>query len=117
MTMQKNLVNILILFFLFSVAGGQDVTVTSRLDTSRIYIGDQIIYTISVDQPDDIVLDFKPLRDTLIRNIEILSGPVQDTINTSEGRLRIENKYLITSFDSGITGFLLYMQSLRMKTG
>ena len=101
MTMQKNLINILTLFFLFSVADGQDVTVTSRLDTSRIYIGDQIIYTISVDQPDDIVLDFKPLRDTLIRNIEILSGPVQDTINTSEGRLIIENKYLITSFDSG----------------
>ena len=37
-----------------------------------------------------------------------------DTINTSEGRLRIENKYS-TSFDSGYYRFLQYMQS-GMKT-
>lgn len=101
MTMRKDLVYILLLLCVFSGAGGQDVVVSSRLDTSRMYIGDQIIYTISVDQPSDVVLDIKPLRDTLISNIEILSGPVQDTINASDGRLRIENKYLITSFDSG----------------
>lgn len=99
--MRKDLVYIFILLCLFPEINGQDVSVTSRLDTSRIYIGDQIFYTISIDQPADLSLDIKPLKDTLIRNIEILSGPSQDTIASASGRIKVENKYLITSFDSG----------------
>ena len=99
--MRKDLIYIFVLLCVFSEINGQDVTVTSRLDTSRIYIGDQIFYTISIDQPADLSLDIKPLKDTLIKNIEILSGPAQDTIASTGGRIKVENKYLITSFDSG----------------
>ena len=48
--MRKDLVYIFILLCLFPEINGQDVSVTSRLDTSRIYIGDQIFYTISIDR-------------------------------------------------------------------
>jgi hypothetical protein len=99
--MRKDLFYIFLLLCVSSVINGQDVNVTSHLDTSRIYIGDQIFYTISIEQPANISLDIKPLRDTLIERIEILSGPVQDTISSSDGRLKIDYKYLITSFDSG----------------
>ena len=47
--------------------------------SSRILIGDQINFTITVDQPSDLKLSLPFFKDTLCRNIEILSGPVIDT--------------------------------------
>jgi uncharacterized repeat protein (TIGR01451 family) len=91
---------ILLLFTVFTALNGQDVTVTASFDSSKIYIGDQINYTVTVDQPSDLVLNLIQLKDTLCKNIEILSGPVLDSSLTN-GRLRLESKYLITSFDSG----------------
>jgi uncharacterized repeat protein (TIGR01451 family) len=91
---------ILLLFTVFTALNGQDVTVTASFDTSKIYIGDQINYTVTVDQPSNLVLNVIQLKDTLCKNIEILSGPVPDSSLTN-GRLRLVNKYLITSFDSG----------------
>jgi hypothetical protein len=37
----------------------------------------------------------------LCKNIEILSGPVTDSSSTTAGRIKIVNRYLITSFDTG----------------
>lgn len=79
---------------------GQDVKVTAAFDSSKIYIGDQIFYTVTVDQPAGLNLTIRPLKDTLCKNIEILSGPVYDS-SLTDTRLRVINKYLITSFDSG----------------
>lgn len=79
----------------------QDVTVKSVFDTSSIYIGDQINYKIIINQPSDIRLDLPFFRDTLCRNIEILSGPQSDTNIVEGGRIQIIEKYLVTSFDSG----------------
>jgi hypothetical protein len=44
---------------------GQDVNVISSFDTSRIYIGDQIEYKVTVDQPSDLKLTFPLFKDTL----------------------------------------------------
>jgi hypothetical protein len=92
-----------ILFLLSASAGlySQDVTVSAAFDSSRIYIGDQIFYTVTIDQPADLNLTVKPLKDSLCRNIEILAGPAYDSSLTNS-RLRVINKYLITSFDSGL---------------
>ena len=92
---------VLITFFTFMVKG-QDITVKTAFDTSRIYIGDQINFSITVDQPSGIKLDIPALRDTLGKNIEILSGPVVDSTVIAGNRIRINKKYLITSFDSGM---------------
>jgi hypothetical protein len=85
-----------------SALEGQDVTVTAVFDSAHIYIGDQIHYTITVDQPSGLKLDIPLLKDTLSGHIEILSGPVIDSNTVDNNRLRITNKYLITSFDSGL---------------
>ena len=42
---------LLLLTTAFSAAVAQEVTVKAEFDTSRIYIGDQINYTVTVDQP------------------------------------------------------------------
>jgi hypothetical protein len=99
--MKRSLFVILSIIISFSAGKGQDVSVKTAFDTSRIFIGDQIHFTITIDQPSDLRLNLIPLEDTLFRNIEILSGPVSDTFPADNNRLRIVNKYLITSFDSG----------------
>ena len=94
------------LFFILSfivslnLVSGQDVGVTAAFDTSRIFIGDQIFFTVTVDQPADLKLKLIPLKDTLFSKIEILSGPAVDTLSAGN-RLKIINKFLVTSFDSG----------------
>jgi hypothetical protein len=97
----NNCILFLIPFFTFIVKG-QDISVKAAFDTSRIYIGDQINFSITVDQPSGLKLDIPSFRDTLSKNIEILSGPVVDSTVLSGNRLRINKKYLITSFDSGM---------------
>jgi hypothetical protein len=100
--MKKLLLSIFLLISLLSGSRGQNVTVTSAFDTSRIYIGDQIFYTVTVKQPPDLKLDIQTFKDSLYKNIEILSGPIQDSIVSKDNILRIVNKYIVTSFDSGI---------------
>jgi hypothetical protein len=98
--MRNTLFSILLVLSASAGLYSQDVTVTASFDSSRIYIGDQIFYSITIDQPADLNLSIRPLRDTLCKNIEILYGPVYDSSITNN-RLRIINRYLITSFDSG----------------
>lgn len=99
--MKRLILSILLILLSLSFIRGQEVSVSASFDTSRIYIGDQIFYTITIDQPSGLKLQLKPLKDTLCRNIEIVSGPRLDTTLSGNNRLRINSKYLITSFDSG----------------
>lgn len=99
-TMRRAFLYILILFVAQAVKS-QDVTVTSAFDSSRIYIGDQINFTVTIDQPAGINLSMPVFRDTLQKNIEILRGPFFDSVR-NDGRLKIIEKYRITSFDSGL---------------
>jgi hypothetical protein len=99
--MRRLLLNVLILFTFIPATYGQDVKVTSSFDSTRIYIGDQIKFTITVEQPSGLSLTIPLLKDTLCKNIDILSGPVIDSSLINGGRIRINEKYLVTSFDSG----------------
>jgi len=92
---------IIFLFIPFFETDGQNVQVTSSFDSTRIYIGDQIKYTITIDQPSEINLTLPFFKDTIYKNIEILTGPEIDSLFADSGRIRIIEKYLITSFDSG----------------
>lgn len=92
---------ILLFISLGSEISGQDVKVSSAFDSTRIFIGDQIKFSITIDQPTGLKLTYPILKDTLCKNIDILSGPIIDSSAIRDGRVRITEKYLITSFDSG----------------
>ncbi|MEI8225687.1 MAG: hypothetical protein WCG82_07140 [Bacteroidota bacterium] len=98
--MKKLITSIFLFISIISSSIGQEVNVTSSFDTSKIFIGDQIKFTITIDQPSDLRLTLPLFKDTLCKNIEILSGPVVDS-SSQGGRIKIIGKYLITSFDSG----------------
>jgi len=99
--MKRYIIIVYILLTIISSGRGQNVNVTSSFDTSGIYIGDQIRFIVTVDQPAGLRLSLPSFRDTLIRNIEILQGPVVDSSANKDGRLKVIMLYLVTSFDSG----------------
>lgn len=92
---------ILIFLLLSAVLRSQDVKVTTAFDTTRILIGDQINFTVTVEQPSNMSLKIQGFKDTLIKNIEIIKGPFIDSAKAGDGKVKIISKYLITSFDSG----------------
>jgi hypothetical protein len=101
--MKFKLINILLGLTLFVSAEAQDVEakVTASFDSSLIYIGDQIGFSIIIDQPANTRLALPFFKDTLCKNIEIVNGPVYDSVKLNDNRLKIIEKYLVTSFDSG----------------
>lgn len=99
--MKKAFLSILIFHALVYAVSGQNISVKAAFDSARILIGDQIHYTITIEQPLDTKLTLPSLKDTLVKNIEILSGPQTDSVKLGQGNVRIIEKYLITSFDSG----------------
>lgn len=94
-----------LILFLFLITSftlrGQEVSVITAFDTSRIFIGDQINFSVTIDQPSGLKLSIPILKDSLTSKIEILSGPLIDTADIDADKIRITEKYLITSFDSG----------------
>ncbi len=96
----RYIAGLILLLGLFQNSRGQDVKVTSAFDSTRIFIGDQIKFTVTVDQPKGLNLALEAFKDTLVKNIDILSGPVVDS-SEQAGRLKIVQRYLVTSFDSG----------------
>ena len=100
MKRQDTLILFLLLITISSLRG-QEVSVRAVFDTSRIFIGDQINFSVTIDQPSDLKLTLPFLRDSLAGKIEIMSGPLIDTADIDANKIRITEKYLITSFDSG----------------
>jgi len=94
---------IILFVFLFfhSQLNGQDISVSAAFDTTRILIGDQVNFSVTIDQPSDLRLTLPFFRDSLVKNIEILAGPATDTSEIPGNKIRITEKYLVTSFDSG----------------
>ncbi len=90
----------LFLFLLCLSAGAQDVIVKSSFDSTRIFIGDQVRFIVTIEKPAGLKVILPVLKDSLTKNIEIVSGPVIDSTSLG-GRIKIIEKYLVTSFDSG----------------
>jgi len=99
--MKKLLIILIVFISAVLSAGGQDIKVSASFDTSRIFIGDQVHYTITIERPSDLSVSIKTLRDTLCKNVEIVSGPSVDSLLMQDNKLKIIRKYLVTSFDSG----------------
>jgi hypothetical protein len=100
--MKKLILSIFLLILIIASSAGQEVKISSAFDSTKIFIGDQIKFTVTIDQPSNLKLSLPVLRDTLCKNIEIISGPRIDTTKGQSGRIKIIQKYLVTSFDSGL---------------
>jgi len=63
-------------------------------------IGEQITYTLRVDAGSELDFLLPVIRDTLSRNLEVLSPISTDTIVEGD-RIVVEQNYIITAFESG----------------
>ena len=89
-----------------AVLGGslraQEVSAVARFDTTDILIGDQIKLNIRFTMPLDYRVIWPFYKDTLARNIEIISmTPVDTMINEAENLVDMLQSITITSFDTG----------------
>jgi len=78
------------------------IRVDARFDSAQILIGDQIYLTVAVEQPRNAKVVLPNFRDSLAGKIEILKIFPIDTQVLDNGRVRILQRYLVTSFDSGV---------------
>ena len=84
----------------FFVVNAQTIQVNARFDSTAILIGDQIKLHIEMERQKDVRVQFPAWIEEVPRNIEIIEVYPVDSIQTSGGMIRLEQKILITSFES-----------------
>lgn len=77
---------------------GQKATARATVEPSDIQIGEQAIINIEVIAPKDMNILFPVFHDSIVKGIEVLGMIEPDTTMTEV--MTINQKYIITSFDS-----------------
>ncbi len=100
----KNRVVLFVIILLGSlgVLSAQNREYIAEIDTNYIMIGDQIHFRMKVKTAPGDKVKFPFLKDTIAKGIEIISGPERDSILEKDGRVLVQESYVITSFDSGL---------------
>jgi hypothetical protein len=92
----------LVLFFQAgSSVHAQLIRVTSRVSSDSMMIGDQVLYTLRVEAADNVDFRLPVIRDTLSRDLEVIS-PVSADTAVAAGQRTVEHGYIITSFEAGM---------------
>lgn len=99
--MRKGFITAAALLFAGLFVSAQEIRVTSKPDTSAILIGDQTGFTVTADIPAGVSATLSGATDSLAGKIVILRRDPRDTAISSDGSMKITDRYLITSFDSG----------------
>ncbi|MCF8226201.1 MAG: hypothetical protein K9J30_10010 [Bacteroidales bacterium] len=78
----------------------QIVTVKSGFSRDSVMIGEHIIYRVSVNAGEDVIIDLPEYTDTITNELEILADPITDTVFSDHG-MEIIREYKVTSFSPG----------------
>lgn len=101
MRISKIFISIILLFIAFG-AKSQSISVVSKLDTNVVLIGDQIRLSLEANVPRDLEFHFPMLKDTIIKDVEVLEKSMIDTTFTNNQNLLLKQDFIVTSFDSGL---------------
>jgi hypothetical protein len=97
----KNII-VLILVSVVSPAFAQNVTVSAKLDTGAMLIGDHIGMTISFTGPAKAQVLWPFIPDTILGNIQVIGRGKIDTVISADKKTATFRQFLnITCFDSG----------------
>ena len=99
--MRKFFITVSALIIASLTLSAQEIRVTSKPDTSAILIGDQTGFTVTAEIPAGVSANLSSAADSLAGKIVILRRDPRDTSVSSDGSVKITDRYLITSFDSG----------------
>jgi len=97
----KIILTILPALLIFSgLSSYAQVSVSAKMDTNMLLIGDQTNITFEASFPDSVMVSLPVFSDTIIDKLEILNISDIDTVK-EDNLIKISQKYLVTSFDSG----------------
>ena len=101
--MKKN-VFLFLLFVLFNVANicAQTVSVTAKIDSAQIKIGQQTKIRLKVLVNEGQKVIFPTFRDTVVGNVFLLKADDPETKKMNDNKLEISKAYTVTSFDSAL---------------
>ncbi len=99
MTNKLSTVLVVALSLLAGIANGQ-VNVSAQMDTSMMLIGDQTNLRLEASFPQGYSVAMPVFADTVIRKLEVVEAGTVDT-TFADGIARINQKYVVTCFDSG----------------
>ncbi len=83
-----------------SKAGAQEAELKAKLDRDSILIGDHVTLSLTITKDKLQQLGFPVFRDTIFTGVELVKDLPIDTLSEEGGKLTLEKKYIITSFDS-----------------
>jgi hypothetical protein len=79
----------------------QEHRALATIDTNKLLIGDQTYFRIIIEDKPGFTLEWPTIPDTFFKGIEIVKRFIPDTLINQKDRIKIQQKFLITSFDSG----------------
>jgi len=100
----KTTAKIITLLWVFLAGSGlkAQTQAVASLDTSSIFIGDQVTLKLSFTAPAGYRVQWPAISDTLAEKVEVLRRSRIDTAFTEDKKqLRLQQNLVITSFDSG----------------
>ena len=89
---------LIVFVFLPNLFFAQNVTVSARIDSLSIWIGQQTQITFEISQPEGKRVNAPFFSDEIVSGLEIVELPQSDTTK-QDGYLLVKQSYTLTSFD------------------
>lgn len=99
--MKYRILIVLLILWVPQYGFAQQIKATATLDSLQILIGDQVNFTLELEKPENLTMDFPILAENISEYIEILRQSPIDTTILENNAIRLVQSFLITSFDSG----------------
>ncbi|HRZ97365.1 MAG TPA: hypothetical protein P5084_07395 [Paludibacter sp.] len=85
----------------------QKITVTARIDSTQMWIGNQTRLSFEISQKPGQKVITPVFSDTIISGLELVENCKSDTVTNPDGHLLVTQNYVVTSFEDS----LLYIPS------
>ncbi|MBN2765327.1 MAG: hypothetical protein JXR27_03065 [Paludibacteraceae bacterium] len=90
----------------------QTVTVSSRIDSSTMWIGNQTRLSFEVSQQKGQIVNMPVFSDTVVGGLEIVEPLKMDTSTSKDGVMHVTQSYIVTAFEDS----LMYIPSYPFVT-
>lgn len=80
----------------------QAITVTARIDSTTMLIGNQTRLSFEISQQPKQLVKTPLFTDTIIGGLELVEPGKADTVTSSDGHLLVTQRYTVTSFEDSL---------------
>lgn len=99
--MKKRIILLILLVSFVAPIFAQEVSVTAKVDSVELMIGDQTDLVVQVTLDSKLQAKLPVFNDTIVKGIEVLeTSPVDTTYNADRSKMTLSQRFKITSFDA-----------------